>query len=187
MEIAIQYCHFAIEVVIKGLGRHWIAIHCSGDTRWYICAGVNLAWDGRGEERRLTSSQTSLVNPSMHVGALVLELLDLTIGVFDLIFQDFNLVKVWSDGVVESSLQWVRCRHVGRSSMHCRITRSSWRALRRAQLMILGYWGAIRLHHVLGMLTCAGILGVFEGFLVVVVVIGGGGSVSHRRIPISFG
>ena len=67
---------------------------------------------------QLTSPETALVNPGVHVGALILELLKLIGGVLDLVLEILNLIEVWSDGIIESLGQWVGC------GFHC--CRSDW-------------------------------------------------------------
>ena len=51
--------------------------------------------------RGLTSSETALVDPGVHVGALIFELLKLIGGVFELVLEVVDLIEVGSDGIVE--------------------------------------------------------------------------------------
>ena len=62
---------------------------------------------------RLTSSETALVDPGMHVGALILELLKLISGVLELVLEVVDLVDIRSDGLVEGLGQWIG------SGFHC--------------------------------------------------------------------
>ena len=84
---------------------------------------------------QLTSSETALVNPGMHICALILELLKLIGGLLDLVLKMLDLIQIGSDGIVESFGQWIgRGLHIGgwdwtgvyvsrgeRSSSRCRI------------------------------------------------------------------
>lgn len=56
----------------------------------------------------LTCSETSLVNPRMHIGSLILEMLQLQLLVINLGLKKLNLVLVGSDGIVECPCQWIR-------------------------------------------------------------------------------
>ena len=60
-------------------------------------------------DSKLTSSETALVNPGVHVRALILELLKLIGGVLDLVLEILDLIKVGSNGIVESFGQWIGC------------------------------------------------------------------------------
>ena len=57
---------------------------------------------------RLTGSEAALVDPGVHVCALILELLELISGVLDFILEILDLIEVGSDGVVEGLGQWIR-------------------------------------------------------------------------------
>jgi len=59
---------------------------------------------------RHTCSEPSLVNPRMHVCALVLELLELVVCVLNFHLEIFDLVLVWSDRIIERLGQWIWCR-----------------------------------------------------------------------------
>lgn len=49
----------------------------------------------------LTGSETALVNPGVHVCALILKLLKLKGGVLDLVLEVLDLVEVGSDGIIK--------------------------------------------------------------------------------------
>ena len=66
----------------------------------------------------LTGSETALVNPGMHVCALILERLELIGGFLDLVFEILDLIYVGSEGIIEGLGQWIGC------GFHC--CRSDW-------------------------------------------------------------
>lgn len=61
----------------------------------------------------LTGSETALVDPGMHVCALILELLKLVGGVLEFVLEVVDLIEIGSDGIVEGLGQWVG------SGFHC--------------------------------------------------------------------
>ena len=114
---------------------------------------------------KLTSSEAALINPGVHVCALILELLKLIGGVLDFIFEILDLVEIGSDGIIESCFQWIG------SGFHC--CRSDWtggcvdgceRSSARSGIITLvaGSGGTEGLQFVLRIET-AGVLGVFKG------------------------
>ncbi len=69
---------------------------------------------GRPAGRVQTGSKSSLVYPSMHVGALILQLSQLVLRIFELVLQILDLILEGSDGIVERLGQWIwRGFHVG--------------------------------------------------------------------------
>ena len=143
---------------------------------------------------KLTSPETALVNPGVHVCALILELLKLIVGVLDLILEILNLIEVGSDGIIECLAQGIGC------GFHC--CRSDWtivhisrcdRASTRGGIVTLvaGSRGSKGLQFILRIET-ARVLGVFVGrtlYLLRVVIVGifGIGSGRHWKILLAFG
>ena len=143
---------------------------------------------------KLTGSEAALVNPGMHVGALILELLKLIVGVFDFVLEILDLVDIGSNGIIECLGQWIGSR------FHC--CRGDWtgicvdgcdRASARCGIITLvaGSGGTEGLQFVLRIET-AGELGVFiRGTLyllrVVVVCIFGIGPGRHWKILLTSG
>ena len=141
----------------------------------------------------LTSSEAALVNPGMHVCALILELLKLIGGVLDFVLEILDLIDIGSDGIVECLGQWIG------GGFHCR--RSDWTggwvdgcqrtSARSSIITLIAGSGGSELQFVLRIET-AGVLGVFIwGTLyllrVVVVCIFGIGSGRHWKILLAFG
>ena len=77
--------HFSVELVVEGLGGGGIAVHCICN-RWRHVWWESVCFCGVWIGARLTSSETALVDPGVHVCALILELLKLICGVFELVF-----------------------------------------------------------------------------------------------------
>ena len=105
----------------------------------------------------LTCSETAFVDPGVHIGALILELLKLIGGVLKLgrrVFQFqleiLDLVLIRSDGIIEGFCQWVRRRfHRWGYRTVIRVGRSRRRSLQGSVLRLAcGGW-AIRLKLVL--------------------------------------
>lgn len=100
--------------------------------------------DGMKERERLTGSQSTLVNPGMHVCALLFQLLHLQRHIVELIAQIVDLVEVRPDRIVESLRERVRRRRHSRGrGMCCRVARSPGRPLRRGVKMVLRRSGAV--------------------------------------------
>ena len=140
----------------------------------------------------LTSSETALINPGVHVCALILELLKLVGGVFDLVLEVLNLIKIGSDGIIEGLAQWIG------SGFHC--CRGNWagvcisqgeRTTRGGIVTLIASGGRSKgLQFVLRIET-AGILGVFVRwtlYLLRVIIVGilGIGSGRHWKILFAF-
>ena len=141
----------------------------------------------------LTSSEAALINPGMHVCALILELLKLIGGVLDFILEILDLVEIGSDSIIESCFQWIG------SGFHC--CRSDWTGSRvngcercsaRCGIITLvaGSGGTKGLQFVLR-IEATGVLGVFKrGTLyllrVVVVCIFGIRPGRHWKILLTF-
>lgn len=142
------------------MGSLFIALAMDGGTSAWgsVCAHV------MGIGSRLTSSEAALVNPGVHVCALILELLKLIAGVLDLVLEVFNLIEVGSDGIVEGLGQWIRggFHHVCRSDGTGVCVNGGDRASTRGGVVTLvaGGGGSKGLQSVLGIET-AGVLGIF--------------------------
>lgn len=62
----------------------------------------------RLSKRSVTSSKTSLIDPGMHICALIFQLLQLQRQILDFILQGLNLVNIRLDGFVKGLCQWIR-------------------------------------------------------------------------------
>jgi len=141
---------------------------------------------------RRTCSEPALVNPCVHVFALVLELAELVLRIFELVLEVLDLVLKGSDGFIECFGQWIRRRlHGGghRSVRH--VTRSHGRAPGCRIIPLIARGGrSIGLQSVLR-IEAAGVLGVFEGRALVVgavvVRVFGKGAGRHWEISVVFG
>lgn len=61
-----------------------------------------------------TCSESALVNPSMHVRTLILQLSQLVLRILELVLQILDLILEGSDGIVERFGQWIwRGFHAG--------------------------------------------------------------------------
>ena len=116
----------------------------------------------------LTGSETALVNPGMHVCALILERLELIVPFLELVFELLDLIYVGSQGIIEGLGQWIGggfhcCRgdwtgvHISRTGGH--------RACARCGVigLIARGRGSKGLQFILRIET-AGILGIFVGW-----------------------
>lgn len=71
------------------------------------------------KEGSVTSSKTPLIDPGMHIGTLILQLLQLQGQVLDFILQGLDLVNIGLDGFVKGLCQWIRrCSENALSGMH---------------------------------------------------------------------
>ena len=84
VEVVVEDGHFAVELVVEGLGGGGIAVHCVCN-RWRHVWWESVRCHMRPIGTRLTSSETALVDPGVHVCALILQLLELICGVFELV------------------------------------------------------------------------------------------------------
>lgn len=142
----------------------------------------------------LTGSKAALVNPGMHVCALILELLKLIGGFFDLDLEIFDLIQVWSDSIIECLGQGVGGGfHCGRSDWTVVDLSGCHRASSGCRIITLvaSSGGTKGLQFVLRIET-ARILGVFVGwtlYLLRVIIVGifGIGSGRHWKILFAFG
>lgn len=143
---------------------------------------------------KLTSSETALVNPGVHVCALILELLKLIGGVLDLVLEIVDLLEVGSDGIIEGLGQWIGggfhgCRSDGTGVCITRGDRASTRC--RVITLIASSGGSKGLQFVLRIET-TGVLGVFVGwtlYLLRVVIVGifGVRPGRHWKVLLAFG
>ena len=142
----------------------------------------------------LTGSEAPLVNPGVHVCALILKLLKLKGGVLDLVLEILDLVEVRSDGIIECLGQWVGgwfhgCGSDWTGICITRCDRASTRC--RVVTLVASSGGSKRLQFILRIET-ARVLGVFVGwtlYLLRIVIVGifGIGSGRHWEILLAFG
>lgn len=117
-----------------------------------------------------TCSEAALVDPGVHVCALVFELVELVLRILHFVLEVVDLVLVRSDCIIERSEQRIRrglhgssdwtVRHVG--------SRSYWRTSRcRIVTLVAGGGGSIGVQFVLG-IEAAGVLSVFVGWALMI-------------------
>ena len=112
---------------------------------------------------RLTRSEAALVDPGVHICALILKLLEVIVVVLEFVLEVFNLILIGSDGIIEGLGQWVGCGfHVGRSDGTGVCVDRGYRASARSCIisLVASSGGSKGLQFVLRVET-AGVLGVF--------------------------
>lgn len=130
--------------------------------RRLVGGGKEGGYEGRGRESS-TCSEAALVDPGVHVCALVFELGELVLRIFELVLEVLDLVLEGSDGLVEGLRQRVWCGlQVGGNWPMRHVARSYWRASRCRIVPLVARRGwSVGMQFVLRVVT-ARVLSIFE-------------------------